>query len=96
MARETTQSFFNTSIEYLDRLDYVTHYSWFGSFRSDVSNVGPNGAMLSEGGEFTDIGEWYLGRSARGVKPDSGAVSVKVGRWSLSAVMGLVGIILVF
>lgn len=65
----TTQSFFNTSAEYMDRLDYVERYSLFGAFRSSASNVGPNAAMLSAGGKLTDIGAWYLGLSAEGVSP---------------------------
>ncbi len=69
----TTQSFYNISAEYFDRLEYVERYSLFGAFRSDVSNVGPNAAMLSRGGELTDIGAWYLGRSATGVHPTPGA-----------------------
>ena len=71
----TTQSFYNTSAEYFDRLDSVERYSLFGAFRSDVSNVGPNGAMLSAGGNLTDIGAWYLGRQATGVLPTSGKSS---------------------
>ena len=39
----------------------VTHYSYFGAFRSDVSNVGANSAMLTQDGKLTDIGSWYLG-----------------------------------
>lgn len=70
---QTTQAFYNTSAEYFDRLDYVERYSLFGAFRGDVSNVGPNGAMLSAGGNLTDIGAWYLGRQATGVKPTQGA-----------------------
>ncbi|KAI1340215.1 glycoside hydrolase family 128 protein [Xylariaceae sp. FL0016] len=70
---ETTQSFYNTSAEYFDRLDSVGRYSFFGSFRSDVSNVGPNAVMLNNDGKLTDIGSWYLGGSATGVKPQSAA-----------------------
>jgi hypothetical protein len=66
---ETTQSFYNMSAEYFDRLDFVERYSLFGAFRSDVSNVGPNGAMLSANGSLTDIGAWYLGRQATGILP---------------------------
>ncbi|KAK4033935.1 alkali-sensitive linkage protein 1 [Parachaetomium inaequale] len=68
---ETTQSFYNMSAEYFDRLDFVERYSFFGAFRSDVSNVGPNGAMLSTNGSLTDIGAWYLGRQATGILPTS-------------------------
>lgn len=72
----TTQDFYNMSAEYFDRLDFVERYSLFGAFRSDVSNVGPNAAMLSANGKLTDIGSWYLGRSASGVKPDEGKPSL--------------------
>jgi hypothetical protein len=61
---EDTQSFFNTSASYFDRIDYIERYSYFGSFRSSVSNVGPNAAMLTQKGELTDIGSWYLGGAA--------------------------------
>ncbi|KAI2641279.1 glycoside hydrolase family 128 protein [Xylaria nigripes] len=66
---EATQEFYNMSSEYYDRLDSVARYSYFGSFRSDVSNVGPNGAMLNNDGDLTDIGSWYLGGVATGVEP---------------------------
>jgi len=66
---KTTQSFYNTSAEYFDRLESVERYSYFGAFRSDVSNVGPNAAMLSVNGSLTDIGAWYLGRQATGILP---------------------------
>ncbi|KAI8953055.1 glycoside hydrolase family 128 protein [Xylaria longipes] len=68
----TTQGFYNTSAEYFDRLDSVARYSYFGSFRSHDSNVGPNAVMLNNAGELTDIGSWYLGGTASGVKPQSG------------------------
>ncbi|KAH7625315.1 glycosyl hydrolase catalytic core-domain-containing protein [Sordaria sp. MPI-SDFR-AT-0083] len=69
---QETQAFYKTSAEYFDRLDFVERYSLFGAFRSDVSNVGPNAAMLNKDGELTDIGAWYLGRQATGVDPNSG------------------------
>lgn len=52
---------------------YVTHYSYFGSFRSDVSNVGPYSAMLTQSGKLTDIGSWYLGGVKTGNKPKGAA-----------------------
>ncbi len=87
----TTQEFFNMSTEYLDRLTYLERYSLFGAFRSDLSNVGPNAAMLSAGGQLTDIGAWYLGRSATGVKPTdkpSGAGALSPRGWSAFALTG--------
>ncbi|KAL9603963.1 MAG: hypothetical protein Q9179_002025 [Wetmoreana sp. 5 TL-2023] len=57
---------------------YITHYSYFGSFRSSVSNVGPNAAMLTEKGQLTDIGSWYLGGTATGKKPHGAAGRIVV------------------
>lgn len=83
----------------MDRLDYLERYSLFGAFRSSISNVGPNGAMLSEGGELTDIGAWYLGRDATGVLPSStkssGAGGLVSG-WYGVLLGGLAGVMLLF
>ena len=51
----------------------LTHYSYFGAFRSDVSNVGPNAAMLDQKGKLTDIGSWYMGGVATNNIPKAGA-----------------------
>ncbi|KAI9724937.1 MAG: hypothetical protein M1812_000213 [Candelaria pacifica] len=77
-------SFYNSSADYFDRVVNITHYSYFGAFRSSVSNVGPNAAMLTEKGKLTDIGSFYLGGSATGNKPKgaAGRISVFAG-WSL-------------
>ncbi|KAI1103854.1 glycoside hydrolase family 128 protein [Jackrogersella minutella] len=69
----TTQTFYNTSSEYFDRMYSVGRYSLFGSFRSSDSNVGPNAVMLNNDGQLTDIGAWYLGVSDTGVDPQSGS-----------------------
>ncbi|KAF2195435.1 glycoside hydrolase family 128 protein [Zopfia rhizophila CBS 207.26] len=45
-----THAFYNISTEWFDRMENITHYSYFGAFRSD--------------GEMTDIGSWYLGGKA--------------------------------
>ncbi|KAI1267060.1 glycoside hydrolase family 128 protein [Xylariaceae sp. FL1019] len=90
---DTTQDFYNTSSEYFDRLDSVGRYSYFGSFRSDVSNVGPNAVMLNNDGELTDVGSWYLGGSATGVDPQSmaaGRVRISVLGVALAIFGGLV------
>ncbi|CZS97569.1 hypothetical protein WAI453_008702 [Rhynchosporium graminicola] len=82
---EATQSFFNMSAEYFDRMAGVGRYSYFGSFRSDVSNVGPNAAMLTQKGELTDIGSWYLGGAATNKIPKgSGASNLGASIWGLA------------
>ncbi|KAI1332308.1 glycoside hydrolase family 128 protein [Xylariaceae sp. FL0255] len=75
---DTTQDFYNTSAEYFDRLDSVGRYSYFGAFRSDISNVGPNAVMLNNDGELTDIGSWYLGGVATDIDPQSGDAAGRV------------------
>lgn len=82
---ETTQDFYNQSAEYMDRLSYVGRYSYFGAFRSSASNIGENASMLSDNGELTDIGAWYLGRDATGVLPTSAAPPLRCGPlgWSV-------------
>ncbi|OJD37047.1 glycoside hydrolase family 128 protein [Diplodia corticola] len=72
--KEDSEWFFNTTMEYLDvKMENVTRYSWFGSFRSSVSNVGVNEAFLNSKGKLTDMGAWYLGQAATGVDGDSAA-----------------------
>lgn len=68
-----SQEFFNQSIDYFDKLDYIGRYAYFGAFRADKSNIGPNAAFLSIGGKLTDIGSWYLGFDATGVIPENTA-----------------------
>jgi len=67
----TSQTFFKTSAAYFDRVEKVGRYSYFGSFRSDVSNVGTQATMLTEKGTLTDIGSWYLGGAATGNIPST-------------------------
>lgn len=60
----------------------MTHYSYFGSFRSDVSNVGPNAAMLTQDGKLTNIGSWYFGKNATGTVPKGAAAKTSMfGGW---------------
>jgi len=90
-----TQSFFNSSAEYFDRIDYIERYSYFGSFRSPVSNVGPNAAMLDGKGQLTDIGSWYLGGAATNNIPTTSAAArvAAISMWSaLVSVAVLLGV----
>ena len=82
-----TQWFFNASLNYLDKLSEIGRYTFFGAFRSHVSNVGPNGAMLSSGGQLTDIGNWYLGRPAAGVLPGAGSPNSAANLLSRQAIV---------
>ncbi|KAK3063051.1 hypothetical protein LTS18_002844 [Coniosporium uncinatum] len=88
---QSTQRFYNQSAEWFDRMENITHYSYFGSFRSDVSNVGPNAAMLDSKGQLTDIGSWYLGGDATGNIPTAGAAGKSV---VASGLLGLLAVVL--
>lgn len=69
---EVTKEFYQWATGWLDGLKYIERFALFGAFRSDVSNVGPNAAMLSDQGNLTDIGLWYLGRNGSGESPITG------------------------
>jgi hypothetical protein len=68
----STQSNYNTTIQYFDRIP-IERYSYFGAFRSDVSNVGVNATFLDQCGRLTNIGAWYMNwpTQARGFIPQS-------------------------
>lgn len=68
MDENITYSFVNQSLSYLDQLEYVERYSYFGTFREQAANnyTGPNVAMLNNDGGLTDIGALYLGGPQRG------------------------------
>lgn len=74
-ALRATQSNDNTTVGYFDGLARIERYSYFGAFRSDVSNVGVNATFLDQCGRLTDLGAWYLNMpsQAKGVVPQSSA-----------------------
>jgi hypothetical protein len=85
-----SQEFFKMSAEYFDRMESVERYSYFGSFRSDISNVGANAAMLDAKGQLTDIGAWYLGRAATGNIPSAAVhVTVQFGVMAMAFMMSV-------
>ncbi|CAG9942582.1 unnamed protein product, partial [Clonostachys rosea f. rosea IK726] len=69
---EATKEFYRLSAEYLDNHPKIDGYSYFGSFRSQVSNVGPNATFLNNGGPLANIGSLYLGFGETGLDPISG------------------------
>lgn len=65
-----TLAMMNSSLPYLDGLDYVQGYAWFGAFRSDESNAwtGDNVALFDDDGGLTELGALYLGGDGRGYR----------------------------
>lgn len=89
-----SQSFYNQSTAFLDQLHYCNRYSYFGSFRSDLSNVGKNVAFLTQNGQLTDIGSWYLGGNATGNVP-TGSAGGRL-RLSMVALLHLCALVVFF
>jgi hypothetical protein len=60
---ENTVSMMNQTLPYLDQLDYVERYSWFGAFRTDDANewTGDGVALFDDDGGLTELGALYLG-----------------------------------
>ncbi|KAI1059946.1 hypothetical protein LB506_008608 [Fusarium annulatum] len=63
---QPTEQFFKQTLKWFDESDFIGRYNYFGAFRSDVSNVGPNAAFLSNSGGLTTIGAQYLGLNTTG------------------------------
>lgn len=60
---EATVAMMNQSLPYLDKLDYVERYSWFGAFRTDDANewTGDGVALFDGDGGLTELGSLYMG-----------------------------------
>ncbi|KAH8895315.1 hypothetical protein GQ53DRAFT_744015 [Thozetella sp. PMI_491] len=94
---DATAGMMNESLAYLDGLDYIDAYAWFGAFRADKANgfVGGNVALFDSSGKLTEIGATYLGGTANGFAQGMGgnaAASVRVSAWT----MALVGFAVLF
>lgn len=77
---DETVDMLNQSVRYLDGLDYVAAYAWYGADRKGGSwdgYTGGNVAMFGGGGKLTDVGALYLGGEEAGFKEGmSGDASV--------------------
>lgn len=65
---EATLAMMNESLRYLDELDSVAAYAWFGAFRSDEANewTGDEVSLFDGDGDLTELGALYLGGEERG------------------------------
>lgn len=87
---EQTVQMMNQTLPYLDKLDYVEKYAWFGAFRTDEANAWTgNGVALFDGeGGLTELGARYLGGRGlvwgrRGEGQEDVAGSVRVSMWMM-------------
>ena len=65
---QATLSMMNDSLSYLDDLEFVQAYAWFGVFRNNEANewTGDNVSLFNDDGDLTDLGALYLGGKERG------------------------------
>jgi hypothetical protein len=78
-SEEATVQMMNQTLPYLDKLEYVEKYSWFGAFRSDDANewTGDGVALFDGDGGLTQLGALYMGKDykvgQKGEGQDEGA-----------------------
>ena len=70
-----TNKLLDQSLTWFDQTSWIGRYTYFGAFRSDVSNVGPNAPFLDQNGKLTTIGQEYLGINGTGIAPDENAAA---------------------
>lgn len=58
LSREQVEAFARKSCTYLDTLDWVERYAWFGAMR-DCGTVGKWARMLDDEGKLTELGRVY-------------------------------------
>ncbi|KAK3707735.1 hypothetical protein LTR37_011912 [Vermiconidia calcicola] len=58
LPREAVESFAKESVKYLDSLDWIQRYAWFGPMR-DTGTVGKWARMLNDEGKLTALGKAY-------------------------------------
>lgn len=91
-----TVAMMNESMVYLDGLDYVAGYAWYGADRRSSSWDGYTGggvALFDGSGALTEVGALYLGGEEEGFK--KGMTGGAGGRVRVSAVAVVVGLLAV-
>ncbi|KAK7187771.1 hypothetical protein DPSP01_010821 [Paraphaeosphaeria sporulosa] len=93
---QTTVQMMNATLPYLDGLDYVEKYAWFGAFREGDANewTGDGVALFDDDGGLTELGALYLGGEqngfAEGQKGEGeGTAGQLLVEWRLMLVLSL-------
>jgi hypothetical protein len=80
-SEDATVQMMNQTLPYLDKLDYVERYAWFGAFRTKNANewTGDGVALFDGNGGLTKLGALYMGNDykvgQKGEGKDEGAAS---------------------
>lgn len=96
---EATLAMLNQSLLYLDGLDYVEAYAWYGTARKGSGSwdeyTGDNIAVFNKHGALTEVGALYLGGEGEGFeKGETGGASA--GRAPVSAAVAAVTLEMIF
>lgn len=81
---DATVGMMNQTLPYLDGLDYVERYAWFGAFRTDDANewTGDGVALFDDDGGLTELGAVYMGdgftEGQKGEGSGAGVLSVNL------------------
>lgn len=78
---EATVQMMNQTLPYLDKMDYVERYAWFGAFRTDDANewTGDGVALFDDDGGLTELGALYMGRGYKVGQKGEGAEDAAAG-----------------
>jgi hypothetical protein len=90
---QATTQMMNQTLPYLDKLDYVERYAWFGAFRTNGANAwtGNGVALFDGGGGLTQLGALYMGNGfSKGQKGEGNGVR------RLGVSLGLLVVMVVF
>ncbi|KAH7389946.1 glycosyl hydrolase catalytic core-domain-containing protein [Pyrenochaeta sp. MPI-SDFR-AT-0127] len=79
---DNTVAMMNQTLPYLDKLDYVERYAWFGAFRTDDANewTGDGVALFDDDGGLTELGALYMGNGFEKGQKGEGADSAASGK----------------
>lgn len=89
---EATAQMMNQTLPYLDKLDHVERYAWFGAFRPDDANAwtGDGVALFDDDGGLTELGALYMGSGYEVGQKGEGAEDAAAGlRVSISMMVGM-------
>jgi hypothetical protein len=92
---DATIAMMNQTLPYLDGLDYVERYAWFGAFRPDDANAwtGDGVALFDDDGGLTELGALYMGSGFKeGQKGQGSAAGMLSVNLAAVVAMGLVSV----
>ncbi len=77
-----TVAMMNESLPFLDELDWIARYAWFGAFRKDDANewTGDGVSLFDVDGGLTQAGAVYLGGVGRGFEIGESEGEQNIGR----------------